>query len=57
MGMLEAREGQSEVIEPMRQRDAGNRDAERAWRRSSWGHPFCFDNGATEHSLGIRGAV
>ena len=30
MGMLEARECQSEVIEPMRQRDAGNRDAERA---------------------------
>jgi hypothetical protein len=30
MGMLETRECQSEVIEPMRQRDAGNRDAERA---------------------------
>jgi hypothetical protein len=30
MGMLEARECQSEVIEPMRQRHAGNRDAERA---------------------------
>ena len=30
MGMLEARECQPEVIEPMRQRDAGNRDAERA---------------------------
>ena len=30
MGMLEAREGQPEVIEPMRQRDAGNRDAEAA---------------------------
>ena len=29
MGMLEARECQSEVIEPMRQRDAGNRYAER----------------------------
>src|SRR5947209_17676088 len=29
MGMLEARECQSEVVEPMRQRDAGNRDAER----------------------------
>src|SRR4051812_37740614 len=29
MGMLEARESQSEVIEPMRQRDAGNRDVER----------------------------
>ena len=28
--MLETRECQSEVIEPMRQRDAGNRDAERA---------------------------
>src|SRR4029077_7533593 len=26
MGMLETRECQSEVIEPMRQRDAGNRD-------------------------------
>jgi len=30
MGMLEPGECQSEVIEPMRQRDAGNRDAERA---------------------------
>ena len=30
MGMLETRESQPEVIEPMRQRDAGNRDAERA---------------------------
>jgi hypothetical protein len=30
MGVLETRECQSEVIEPMRQRDAGNRDAERA---------------------------
>jgi len=30
MGMLEARECQPEVIEPMRQRDAGNRDAEHA---------------------------
>jgi len=30
MGMLEARECQPEVIEPMRQRDASNRDAERA---------------------------
>ena len=30
MGMLETRECQPEVIEPMRQRDAGNRDAERA---------------------------
>jgi hypothetical protein len=28
--ILETRECQSEVIEPMRQRDAGNRDAERA---------------------------
>src|SRR5208282_5832868 len=30
MGMLETRECQSEVIEPMRQRDAGNHNAERA---------------------------
>jgi len=30
MSMFETRECQSEVIEPMRQRDAGNRDAERA---------------------------
>ncbi len=30
IGMLEARECQPEVIEPMRQRDAGNRDAEHA---------------------------
>jgi len=30
MGMLETRECQSEVIEPMCQRDAGNRDAEHA---------------------------
>ena len=30
MGMLEARERQPEVIEPMLQRDAGDRDAERA---------------------------
>src|SRR5260370_19727459 len=30
MGMLEARECQSEVIKPMRQRDAGNRNAEPA---------------------------
>src|SRR5271156_4404181 len=30
MGMLETRECQSEMIEPMRQRNAGNRDAERA---------------------------
>jgi hypothetical protein len=30
VSMLETRECQSEVIEPMRQRDAGNRDAERA---------------------------
>ena len=30
MGMLEARECQPEVVEPMPQHDAGNRDAERA---------------------------
>src|SRR5712691_13105618 len=30
MGILESRKCQSEVIEPMRQRDASNRDAERA---------------------------
>ena len=29
MGMLEAREGQPEVIQPMLQRTPGNRDAER----------------------------
>jgi hypothetical protein len=30
MGVLETRECQPKVIEPMRERDAGNRDAERA---------------------------